>query len=161
MKFVPRIVLEKIRLEPRKMRVLRLVVVVLRYLPYFLERCGIHAVQPAEVADKRPSQGLACWDWRKGVRKILELAEACECWRPRRGSPRYRCFPARAVPAGTCSDPLCQGETSRHRSDPVGGVMAVALGRTVNCVVEDEPSARRRHESPECGGPPCFWIGPA
>jgi hypothetical protein len=55
----------------------------------------------------------------------------------------------------------CQGKKPRRRSDPVGGVMAVALGRTVNCVAEDEPSARRWHAGPDCRGPSCYWIGPA
>jgi hypothetical protein len=39
--------------------------------------------------------------------------------------------------------------------------MALALERRGNCVAEDEPSARLRHEGPECGGPPCVRDGSA
>jgi hypothetical protein len=39
--------------------------------------------------------------------------------------------------------------------------MTIALERRGNCVAEDEPSVRLRHEGPECGDPPYFRDSPA
>ena len=85
-KFVPRVMLHEIRVETQERGIVGVVVAILGYLPHFLEGCGVHAVQAAKVADERPSQGSACWDGRKGVRKFQCRARA----RKRQGCGRNR-----------------------------------------------------------------------